>query len=95
MFCFGQFLAQASLKSSAEHYAALTIQTPFKGHRLETLPSQNVKVSRAEMLKLFEEMWRVRRMEMAADSLYKAKLIRGFCHLGIGQVHTHTKIVLN
>lgn len=86
-------MAQASVK---EPFAKIKLQTPFELYNLnsndnnnnDTRPSEVVTTDRAEMMKLFEEMWRVRRMEMASDALYKGKLIRGFCHLGIGQVRS-------
>ncbi|EKM76163.1 hypothetical protein AGABI1DRAFT_115931 [Agaricus bisporus var. burnettii JB137-S8] len=48
-------------------------------------PDLEVQVTRDELLKMYRQMQTMRRMEMAADALYKAKLVRGFCHLAIGQ----------
>ncbi|KAJ6813364.1 pyruvate dehydrogenase E1 component subunit alpha-1, mitochondrial-like [Iris pallida] len=64
----------------------LTIETsvPFTGHNCEP-PSRSVATSPAELLSFFRDMALMRRMEIAADSLYKSKLIRGFCHLYDGQ----------
>ncbi|XP_072974555.1 pyruvate dehydrogenase E1 component subunit alpha-1, mitochondrial-like [Typha angustifolia] len=64
----------------------LTIETsvPFTGHKIEP-PSRSVDTTPSELLSFFRTMSLMRRMEIAADSLYKAKLIRGFCHLYDGQ----------
>jgi len=52
----------------------------YKAHRIEP-PSPHVTTSKAELMQFFETMYRMRRMEIAADMMYKAKFIRGFCHL--------------
>ena len=50
------------------------------------MPELDVEVSKDLLIGMYKDMTLMRRMEMAADALYKAKLIRGFCHLAIGQV---------
>lgn len=63
-----------------------TVETsiPFTSHNCEP-PSRSVETSAAELMTFFNDMSKMRRMEIAADSLYKSKLIRGFCHLYDGQ----------
>lgn len=64
----------------------LTIETsvPFTGHKIDP-PTRSVETNSQELMTFFRDMALMRRMEIAADSLYKAKLIRGFCHLYDGQ----------
>jgi hypothetical protein len=57
----------------------------FRTYQCEP-PSLEVEVTKDQLLGIYKQMTTMRRMEMAADALYKAKLIRGFCHLAIGQV---------
>ncbi|KAK1284691.1 hypothetical protein QJS10_CPB21g01277 [Acorus calamus] len=72
--------------SSDDDKTVLTVETsvPFTGHRIDP-PSRSVETTPKELLGFFRDMSMMRRMEIAADSLYKAKLIRGFCHLYDGQ----------
>ncbi|XP_063102811.1 pyruvate dehydrogenase E1 component subunit alpha, testis-specific form, mitochondrial [Cavia porcellus] len=58
---------------------------PCDLYRLEEGPPATAELSREDALRLYRSMQKVRRMELAADQMYKQKLIRGFCHLCDGQ----------
>ncbi|GIL55002.1 hypothetical protein Vafri_10676 [Volvox africanus] len=57
---------------------------PYKVHRIEA-PSNIVETNVPELMSFYKLMYKLRRMEIAADMMYKAKFIRGFCHLYDGQ----------
>ncbi|KAK9825166.1 hypothetical protein WJX81_000917 [Elliptochloris bilobata] len=56
----------------------------YKAHNLEP-PGTEVATSKAELHAFFKNMYRMRRVEITADLLYKQKLARGFLHLADGQ----------
>ncbi|KAJ7746484.1 mitochondrial pyruvate dehydrogenase E1 component beta subunit [Mycena maculata] len=84
---------QTSADTTQLHEAPSDLSQPFtvKLHEdsfhsyLCDKPDLDVQVTKDQLLGLYKQMTTMRRMEMAADALYKAKLIRGFCHLAIGQ----------
>ncbi|EKM55264.1 uncharacterized protein PHACADRAFT_255757 [Phanerochaete carnosa HHB-10118-sp] len=75
------------LTEDASHSKPFTVtlhEDSFRAYKTD-VPSLDVEVSKDELLGMYKTMQTMRRMEMAADTLYKQKLIRGFCHLAIGQ----------
>lgn len=70
--------------SSSEPFKVQLSEESFHVYKHEK-PSLEIETTKDHLLHLYEEMVKMRRMEMAADQLYKQKLIRGFCHLAIGQ----------
>ncbi|KAF5093666.1 hypothetical protein D0Z03_002324 [Geotrichum reessii] len=79
--------ALARSMASAASSQVNTISLPSKSfdtYELEA-PSLNVELSTEQLLQMYKDMVVVRRLEMASDALYKAKKIRGFCHLSTGQ----------
>lgn len=52
-----------------------------------------VDVQPEELLRAFEQMHTIRRMEALSDQCYKQKKIRGFCHLYTGQEAIATGVV--
>lgn len=68
----------------AEPFTVKLDAESFRSYKCDG-PELEVEVTKNQLLTMYRQMQLMRRMEMAADALYKAKLIRGFCHLAIGQ----------
>jgi len=64
----------------------------FEMHRLDTAPNNEVTMTKEELLGHFRLMYTMRRMEITCDNEYKARTIRGFCHLYDGQEAVATGI---
>ncbi|KAJ1732019.1 alpha subunit of pyruvate dehydrogenase [Coemansia biformis] len=77
--------AARAMASAADSAVTIDLgENVFDGYNID-VPSSKVTMSREDLVGLYREMQVVRRLEMAADSSYKHKLIRGFCHLCTGQ----------
>ncbi|KFX96417.1 hypothetical protein O988_05325 [Pseudogymnoascus sp. VKM F-3808] len=63
----------------------------FETYELDP-PSYTLDTTKKELKQMYYDMVATRRMEMAADRLYKEKKIRGFCHLSTGQEAVATGI---
>ncbi len=70
--------------SNAVASAEFDIPVAFKGHRIDP-PPQHTTATREELLEYHRDMYKMRRMEITNDNEYKARAIRGFCHLYDGQ----------
>mmetsp|Transcript_14268 Transcript_14268/g.21429 ORF Transcript_14268/g.21429 Transcript_14268/m.21429 type:complete len:405 (+) Transcript_14268:90-1304(+) len=64
----------------------------FLTHNLDIEPNNEVTMTKEELLDHFRLMYTMRRMEITCDNEYKARNIRGFCHLYDGQEAVATGI---
>ncbi|KAF9154043.1 alpha subunit of pyruvate dehydrogenase [Entomortierella chlamydospora] len=83
------FVAPRAVRTFASSAVARNVNfelhnASFEAYKCD-VPSLDVDITKDELVKMYQNMVVMRRIEMASDGLYKAKLIRGFCHLCTGQ----------
>jgi len=75
-----------STASTSNDVTSFDLSGSFQTHNLEEAsPALSAECSKSELLGYFEQMYEMRRMEITFDNEYKARNIRGFCHLYDGQ----------
>src|ERR1044072_5931528 len=86
----GRSFVRQFASASAETIKFTLPEDSFKPYKCDP-PSLEMEVTKEGLIQMYKEMLVVRRMEVVADSLYKSKKIRGFCHLCTGQVSLELK----
>lgn len=82
-------MTSRSLSSSGSTF---DLSGSFQTYNLESAPSESVTCTSDELHDIFSLMYTMRRMEITCDNEYKARNIRGFCHLYDGQEAVATGI---
>jgi pyruvate dehydrogenase E1 component alpha subunit len=85
-------LRSASARAMSSDSKTFDLTGAFLTHNLDTAPNETVETSKEELVSMFEMMYTMRRMEITCDNEYKARNIRGFCHLYDGQEAVATGI---
>ncbi|CDH59749.1 mitochondrial pyruvate dehydrogenase e1component beta subunit [Lichtheimia corymbifera JMRC:FSU:9682] len=77
-----------AFSTTSRQHEKISVTLPedsFKMYKVDHKPNLDMEIEHSELLDIFTKMTTMRKMELAADGLYKAKKIRGFCHLCTGQ----------
>jgi pyruvate dehydrogenase E1 component alpha subunit len=74
----------SSTQSAHSESIEIDLTGKFEVHNCDELPT-SVEITKDELMTMHRDMYEMRRMEITCDSEYKARNIRGFCHLYDGQ----------
>jgi len=79
------FLASATRRQLSSAPIRIDFEKELLTYECDGPPEKFVETTKEELVDIWKLMYKMRRMELTADQLYKNKQIRGFCHLYDGQ----------